>query len=213
VDHVKAVAAAAFLLALAQGDSPLRHPDSPEINEEAPASFEVRLETTKGRIEITVRREWAPRGADRFYNLVRHGYYDGVRFHRVVAGRWAQFGINGDPEISTIWRERTMEDDPFAQSNERGTIAYAFAVPNGRTTQVFFNLGDNSETHDREPFVPFGRVVAGMDVVDALYSGYGEASGGGIRAGKQAPLFEKGNVYLDENFPRLDHILRASVVE
>jgi cyclophilin family peptidyl-prolyl cis-trans isomerase len=213
VDHVKAVAAAAFLLALAQGDSPLRHPESPEMNEEAPPSFEVRLETTKGRIEIAVRRDWAPRGADRFYNLVRHGYYDGVRFHRVVAGRWAQFGINGDPENSTIWRERTMKDDPFVQSNERGTIAYAFAVPNGRTTQVFFNLGDNSETHDREPFVPFGRVVQGMDVVDALYSGYGEASGGGIRAGKQTPLFEKGNVYLDENFPRLDHILRAAVVE
>jgi homoserine O-acetyltransferase len=213
VDHVKTVAAAAFLLALAQGDSALRHPESPEMNEEAPASFEVRLETTKGRIEIAVRRDWAPRGADRFYNLVRHGYYDGVRFHRVVAGRWAQFGINGDPEISTIWRERTMEDDPFVQSNERGTIAYAFAVPNGRTTQVFFNLRDNSETHDREPFVPFGRVVQGMDVVDALYSGYGEASGGGIRAGKQTPVFEKGNVYLDENFPRLDHILRAAVVE
>ena len=213
MDHVKAVAAAALLLALAQGDSALLHPDSPEMNEEAPASFHVRLETTKGRIEIEVRRDWAPRGADRFYSLVRHGYYDGVRFHRVVAGRWAQFGINGDPRVSTIWRERTIEDDPFVQSNARSTIAYAFAVPDGRTTQVFFNLRDNSETHDREPFVPFGRVVSGMDVVDSLYSDYGETSGGGIRAGKQAPLFEKGNAYLDENFPRLDHILRATIVE
>jgi cyclophilin family peptidyl-prolyl cis-trans isomerase len=183
------------------------------MTKEAPASFRVRLETTKGRIEIDVRRDWAPRGADRFYNLVRHGYYDGVRFHRVVAGRWAQFGINGDPRISTLWRDRPIEDDPFAQSNERGTIAYAFAVPNGRTTQVFFNLRDNSETHDREPFVPFGRVVSGMEVVDSLYSDYGETSGGGIRAGKQAPLFEKGNSYLDENFPRLDRILRATIVE
>lgn len=213
MDHAQAVIAATFLLALSQGDSPLLHPESPEMNEEAPASFLVRLETTKGRIEIEVHRDWAPRGADRFYNLVRHGYYDGVRFHRVVAGRWAQFGINGDPRISTTWRERNLEDDPFVQSNRRGTIAYAFAVRNGRTTQVFFNLRDNSETHDSEPFVPFGRVVTGMDVVDSLNSEYGEASGGGIRAGKQAPLFERGNAYLDENFPRLDHILRATVVE
>lgn len=213
MDHAQAVIAATFLLALSQGDSPLLHPEYPEMNEDAPASFLVRLETTKGRIEIEVHRDWAPRGADRFYNLVRHGYYDGVRFHRVVAGRWAQFGINGDPRISTTWRERNLEDDPFVQSNRRGTIAYAFAVRNGRTTQVFFNLRDNSETHDSEPFVPFGRVVTGMDVVDSLNSEYGEASGGGIRAGKQAPLFERGNAYLDENFPRLDHILRATVVE
>jgi len=213
VDHAQAVTAAALFLALAQGDSNLLHPDSPEMKKEAPASFLVRLDTTKGRIEIEAHRDWAPHGADRFYNLVRHGYYDGVRFHRVVAGRWAQFGINGDPRISTIWRERAIDDDPFVQSNQRGTIAYAFAVANGRTTQVFINLRDNSETHDREPFVPFGRVVTGMDVVDAVYSDYGEASGGGIRAGKQALLFEKGNAYLDENFPRLDHILRATIVE
>jgi cyclophilin family peptidyl-prolyl cis-trans isomerase len=213
MDHAQAVIAAAFLLALAQADSPLLHPDSPEMTKEAPAAFRVRLETTKGLIEIEVHRDWAPRGADRFYNLVRHGYYDGVRFHRVVAGRWAQFGINGDPRVSKLWRERPIEDDPFVQSNQRGTIAYAFAVRNGRTTQVFINLRDNSETHDREPFVPFGRVVSGMDVVDSLESGYGETSGGGIRAGKQAPLFEKGNAYLDENFPRLDHIQRATVVE
>jgi homoserine O-acetyltransferase len=201
VDHAKAVVAAALLLALGQKDPT------------APDEFLVRLETTKGRIEIQVHRDWAPRGADRFYELVRQGYYDGVRFHRVVAGRWAQFGVNGDPKISTLWRDRPIVDDPFVQSNRRGTIAYAFAVENGRTTQVFFNLRDNSETHDREPFVPFGEVVAGMDVVDSLYSGYGESSGGGIRAGKQGPLFERGNGYLDENFPLLDHIVRATVVE
>jgi homoserine O-acetyltransferase len=183
------------------------------MTREAPASFRVRLETTKGPIEIEVNRDWAPRGADRFYNLVRHGYYDGVRFHRVIAGRWAQFGINGDPAIANVWREAAMEDDPFVHSNVRGTIAYAFAVSNGRTTQVFFNLRDNSETHDREPFVPFGRVVSGMEVVDSLYDGYGESSGGGIRAGKQGPLFEGGNAYLDEKFPRLDRIVRAAVLE
>jgi len=183
------------------------------MKKEAPASFHVRLETTKGRIEIEVHRDWAPHGVDRFFNLVRHGYYDGVRFHRVVADRWAQFGINGDPRISMLWRDLPIPDDPFVQSNQRGTVAYAFAVPNGRTTQVFINLRDNSETHDREPFVPFGRVITGMEVVDALHSDYGETSGGGIRAGKQAPLFEKGNAYLDENFPHLDRILEATVVE
>jgi homoserine O-acetyltransferase len=183
------------------------------MNREAPARFRVRLETTKGEVEIEVRRDWAPRGADRLYNLVRHGYYDGVRFHRVIAGRWAQFGINGDPRISGIWRERAIPDDPFVQSNRRGTIAFAFAVKDGRTTQVFINLRDNSETHDREPFVPFGKVVSGMDVVDSLYSGYGETAGGGIRGGNQAPLFERGNSYLEENYPRLDYILRATVVE
>jgi homoserine O-acetyltransferase len=201
VDHVKAIVAAALLLAVGQKEST------------APEEFRVRLETTKGRIEIAVHRSWAPRGADRFHELVRQGYYDGVRFHRVVAGRWAQFGVNGDPRVSTSWRDRPIEDDPFVQSNRRGTLAYAFAVKNGRTTQVFFNLRDNSETHDREPFVPFGEVVAGMDVVDSLYSGYGESSGGGIRAGKQGPLFERGNAYLDENFPLLDHIVRATLVE
>ena len=201
MDHAKAIVAAAFLLALGLQDGA------------APEEFRVRLETTRGRIEIEVHRQWAPRGADRFYELVRQGYYDGVRFHRVVAGRWAQFGVNGDPRVSTSWRDRPIEDDPFVQSNRRGTIAYAFAVKNGRTTQVFFNLRDNSETHDREPFVPFGEVVVGMDVVDSLYSGYGESSGGGIRAGKQGPLFERGNAYLDENFPLLDHIVRATLVE
>jgi homoserine O-acetyltransferase len=183
------------------------------MNGEAPARFLVRLETSKGDVEIEARRDWAPVGADRFYNLVRHGYYDGVRFHRVVAGKWAQFGIHGDPRISKLWRDRPIKDDPFVQSNRRGTVAYAFAVKDGRTTQVFINLRDNSETHDRAPFVPFGEVISGMDVVDSLYSGYGENAGGGIRAGKQQPLFEIGNAYLDEHFPRLDSILRAVIVE
>jgi homoserine O-acetyltransferase len=183
------------------------------MNEEAPATCRVRLETTRGEIEIEMHRAWAPRGADRFYNLVRHGYYDGVRFHRVIAGKWAQFGIHGDPRVSMLWRERSFPDDPFSESNRRGTVAFAFAVKDGRTTQVFVNLRDNSETHDREPFVPFGRVVKGMEVVDALYSGYGESAGGGIRAGRQAPLFEKGNAYLDANFPRLDHVIRAEILE
>jgi homoserine O-acetyltransferase len=178
----------------------------------APAQFRVRLHTTKGDIIIAVHREWAPRGADRFHELVRSGYYDDVAFSRVIANKWAQFGINGDPKVSTAWRTRTIPDDPFnKQSNVRGTVAFAFAVPNGRTTQVFINLADNSATHDREPFVPFGRIVEGMDVADALYSGYGESAGSGIRSGKQGPLFERGNAYLRSEFPRLDYIIRATI--
>ena len=183
----------------------------PEVNRRAPDLFRVRLDTTRGPIVIEVHRAWAPRGADRFYNLVAAGYYDDTRFFRVIAGKWAQFGINGDPRVSAAWRGRTIPDDPFVETNARGTVAFAFAVPNGRTTQVFINLRDNAATHDKEPFVPFGRVVEGMDVADALYSGYGEESGSGIRAGRQAPLFEGGNAYLDAHFPRLDAIRRATI--
>lgn len=190
----------------------LLHPDAPEMNRRAPDRFHVRLDTTKGVILLEVRRDWAPRGADRFYNLARAGYYDDTRFFRVIAGRWAQFGINGDPRVSTLWRTRTIPDDPPRESNVRGTVAFAFAEPNGRTTQVFINLADNSATHDREPFVPFGRVVEGMEVADALYAGYGEAAGSGIRSGRQGPLFQEGNAYLDREFPHLDRIVRAEVV-
>jgi cyclophilin family peptidyl-prolyl cis-trans isomerase len=179
----------------------------------APAEYQVRLETSKGAIVIAVHRDWAPHGADRFYELVTSGYYDGARFFRIRKGTWAQFGIAGDPKVAQAWRTRTIPDDPWKSfSNTRGTVAYAFKDPNGRTTQVFINLKDNSETHDREPFVVFGEVIEGMDVADALYSGYGEAAGGGIRAGKQDPVFQGGNAYLREKFPRLDYIKTAAVV-
>jgi cyclophilin family peptidyl-prolyl cis-trans isomerase len=178
----------------------------------APARFRVRLHTTKGDIVIAVQRDWAPLGVDRFHELVRGGHYDDVAFSRVIANKWAQFGINGDPKVSTAWRTRTIPDDPFIKvSNLRGTVAFAFAVPNGRTTQVFINLADNSATHDREPFVAIGRVVEGMEVADALYTGYGESAGSGIRSGKQGPLFERGNAYLRSEFPRLDYIIRATI--
>jgi cyclophilin family peptidyl-prolyl cis-trans isomerase len=199
---------AVALFALPQ--SPLLDPDSPEMQQRAPDAFRVRLETSKGDILLEIHRDWAPIGVDRFYNLVRHGYYDDVRFHRVVEGRWAQFGINGDPEISKRWREEFIADDPLREPNRKGTIAFAFAVPNGRTTQVFINLRDNSETHDKE-FVPLGRIVEGMDVADSLNAEYGESAGGGIRAGNQGPLFEGGNDYLKRSFPRLDHIERALI--
>ncbi len=190
----------------------LLEPEAPELNARAPDSFEARLETSKGPVVVELTRDWSPHGADRFYTLVRAGYYDGVRFHRVVKERWAQFGIHGDPRVSQAWRTRTIPDDPRRESNVKGTIAFAFAVPNGRATQVFFNLKDNSASHDKQPFVPFGRVVSGVELLDGLYAEYGEASGGGIRAGRQGPLFEGGNTYLAREFPRLDYVIRASVV-
>ena len=191
----------------------LLHPESPEMNRQAPNLFRVRLETSKGLIMIEVRRDWAPHGVDRFYNLVRYGYYDEARFFRVIAGKWAQFGIHGDPQVSNLWHGRTILDDPRRESNRRGMVAYAFAVPNGRTTQVFINLRDNSETLDAQGFAPFGRVIEGMDVIDALNAEYAETAGGGIRAGKQEPLFAGGNKYLAREFPRLDFIRRARILE
>ena len=193
--------------------SPLLTPDAPEMNRRAPDLFRVRLDTSQGVILLEIHRDWSPHGVDRFYNLARAGYYDGARFFRVIKERWAQFGIHGDPKISNLWRTRTIPDDPRRASNVRGSIAYAFAVPHGRTTQVFINLRDNSATLDAEPFAPFGQVVEGMEVADALDAEYGESAGGGIRAGKQGPLFEGGNAYLARNFPRLDYIVRATVVE
>jgi len=203
-----------FLLVIQQaapGLSLLLNPDAPEMKQRAPELFNVRLETSKGNIVIEIHRDWSPIGVDHFYNLVRAGYYDQARFFRVVKDRWTQFGINGDPRISSVWKNRTIPDEPRRASNTRGTLAYAFAVPNGRTTQIFFNTRDNSPTHDVEPFVPFAKVVEGLDVMDSLYSEYGETSGGGIRAGRQAPLFEEGNAYLSREFPKLDYIIRAVI--
>ncbi|MGD9902502.1 MAG: peptidylprolyl isomerase [Vicinamibacterales bacterium] len=182
------------------------------VDRRAPDRFRVRLDTTRGAIVIDCTRAWAPRGVDRFYTLVTAGYYDDTALFRVVRGKWAQFGINGTPAVAQAWRGRTIADDPFVgQSNVKGTVAFAFATPHGRTTQVFFNLVDNSATHDREPFVVFGRVVEGLEVMDALYDGYGESALGGIRAGRQDPLFVQGNAYLRASFPKLDYIKTARV--
>jgi len=181
------------------------------LSTQAPPDFRVRLETSKGAIVIAVHRDWAPHGADRFYELVTSRYYDDSRFFRVVKGQWAQFGINGDPRVATMWRSRTIPDDPNKASVVRGRVAFAFKDPNGRTTQVYISLRDNP-AQDTQGFAPFGEVVEGMDVADALNSEYGENSGGGIRAGRQDPLFEGGNAFLDREYPRLDRIVRASLV-
>jgi cyclophilin family peptidyl-prolyl cis-trans isomerase len=187
---------------------------SPAVAEQAPEKFVVRLDTTKGPVVIECVRAWAPHGADRFYELVTSGYYDNAAIFRIRPKTWAQFGIAAEPKVAQSWRPRTIPDDPFVpgQPNRRGTIAFAWAVANGRTTQVFINLRDNRDTHDKEPFVPFGRVIEGLEVADAWYDGYGEAAGGGIRAGKQDPVFQGGNDYLKKNFPLLDYIKTARVL-
>jgi homoserine O-acetyltransferase len=187
-------------------------PDRPEFQDRAPEMCRIRLETTKGPIMLEMQRAWSPHGADRFYTLVRAGFYDDAAIFRIRAGQWAQFGINGTPAIAQRWRSRTIPDDPRVLSNVRGTVAFAFKDPNGRSTQVFVNLRDNSGTHDAEPFVPFARVTDGLAVADTWYAEYGEASGGGIRAGKQDPVFSGGNAYLIREFTKLDFIRRAVIV-
>ncbi len=191
---------------------PLGNPDSPRYERPSPPMYRVKLETGKGPILIEVHRDWAPHGADRFYHLVQAGYYDDSRFFRVVKGRWAQFGINGNPEIAKLWRTRTIPDDPKGHSNVRGTVTFAFAEPNGRATQVYIALTDMSNPQDTQGFVPFGEVVGGMDTADALNAEYGENAGSGIRAGKQQPLFDGGNAYMDREFPRLDRLYRAVII-
>ena len=188
----------------------LLNPDDARFKVAAPDVCTVRFDTSKGVIDIQVTRAWSPRGADRFVSLVRAGYYDEVRFFRVTPNRWTQFGINGTPAIAKAWRNQTIQDDPFKESNVLGTVAFAFAVPNGRTTQVFFNMQDNSATHDKEPFTPFGKIVAGMDVATKLNNEYVEGPGG-IRAGKQDAYFDGGNEWLLKQFPRLDYIKTATV--
>jgi cyclophilin family peptidyl-prolyl cis-trans isomerase len=211
LSHTAALLFAAIAALSAHDVKRLMDPSHKDWREAAPAHFQVRLDTTRGTVLIDVVRALAPIGADRFYNLVRFGYYDDARFFRVVAGRWAQFGISGDPAIAQTWRGQPIADDPRVESNVRGAVALAWAVPNGRTTQVFVNLGDNSKTLDAQGFAPFGRVVEGMDAVDSLYDGYGEESGGGIRGGRQDPLFELGNEYLLRRYPRLDYIRHATI--
>ncbi len=195
----------------AERERALRNPRDPLWTRPAPDVYRVKIETTKGDIVLQVRRSLAPRGADRFYHLMETGFYDNSRFYRVIAGRFAQFGIAGDPAIAQIWRNQRFPDDPVRASNVRGTFAFAMTGPDARTTQIYVNTGDQSRL-DAMGFAPFGKVVQGMDVVDTLYSGYGERSGGGMRAGHQGKLFEEGNAYLDLQFPLLDKLLSAIIV-
>ena len=181
-------------------------PAGKALNEQAPDEFSVRLETSAGPVVIQVTREWAPRGADRFYNLVRNGFYDEQRFFRVVPGFVVQWGLSGNPELNQVWHRAHILDDPVKQINERGRITYAKSnQPNTRTTQLFINSGDNANLDDMG-FAPFGEVVEGMEVVDAINAEYGQQPSQGQVAGR-------GNAYLEENFPNLDYIVKAEIID
>jgi peptidyl-prolyl cis-trans isomerase A (cyclophilin A) len=185
--------------------------DSPKGAGPAPATYRVRFETSKGAFVAEVTRDWAPRGADRFYELVKGRFYDGARFFRVLPGFVVQFGINGNPSISQLWRQLRISDDPVKQSNERGTISFATSGPNSRTTQVFINLADNARL-DGMGFAAFGKVTEGMDVVDQFYSGYGEGAPRG-NGPEQSKIETQGNSYLESQFPRLDYIKQATIAD
>ncbi len=202
-----ALVAATAVPALAQSGK-LANPAA--LTEQAPATYKAKFETSKGAFVIQVTRAWAPNGADRFYNLVKNGYFDDVRFFRAISGFMVQFGINGDPALNAKWRVARIQDDKVGQSNTRGMITFATSGPNARTTQVFINFADNSNL-DGMGFAPFGKIVSGMDVVDKLYTGYGEGAPNG-RGPDQNRLQAEGNAYLTQSFPKLDHVTKATIV-
>lgn len=183
--------------------------DPAALKEKAPDVFKAKFETTKGDFIVEVHREWSPNGADRFYNLVKHGYYDGVKFFRVVPNFVVQFGIHGDPDLATKWLRSNIQDDKVVESNKRGYLTYAKSgAPNSRSVQLFINLRDNDRL-DSMGFAPFGKVLdKGMDVVDKLYSEYGEQL-----TRLQGDIAEKGNAYLEKDWPKLDGIKKATIVK
>jgi peptidyl-prolyl cis-trans isomerase A (cyclophilin A) len=193
----------------ATGKAALMAPKS--MTEEAPAKYKVKFTTSKGDFVVEVQRDWAPVGADRFYNLVKNGFYEDTRFFRVIKGFMVQFGISGDPAINAVMQEARLNDDPVKQSNKRGYITFATAGPNTRTSQVFINYKDNDNL-DGMGFAPFGKVTTGMKTVDALYGDYGEGAPGG--AGPSQPKMQaEGNEYLTKEFPKLDYIKSAKIVK
>lgn len=190
-------------------NNPLMRPA--ELAETAPDVYRARFQTNEGVFMVEVNRAWAPNGADRLFVLVKNGYFDGARFFRVIEGFMAQFGMHGDPYVTAAWRNHPIPDDPVTQSNLRGYLTFAAtAAPNSRTTQVFINLVDNTNL-DGMGFAPVGRVVEGMDVVDALYSGYGEGAPQGSGP-MQQNIAARGNAYLTESFPELDYVEQATIV-
>jgi peptidyl-prolyl cis-trans isomerase A (cyclophilin A) len=181
----------------------LLHPDT--LKAKAPEVYEVTFDTTKGQFVIQVTRAWAPQGADRFYNLVKNHFYDGASFFRVVPTFVVQFGLTGNPAVNKAWTNATIKDDPVTQKNAMGTITFATAGKDSRTTQVFVNLGDNSRL-DAMGFSPFGKVISGMEVINQLYSGYADNP-----TGHQGEITNDGKAYLDKNWPKLDSIKTATI--
>ena len=177
--------------------------------EPVPEVFQVNLDTSKGPVVVEVRRDWAPRGADHFYSLVKTGFYDGNRFFRVVRNFVDQFGISGDPQLNRLWADSNLPDDPVKQSNVKGTLTYAHLGPNSRSTQLFINLKDN-KTLDKQGFAPIGKVTSGMDTVERLYSSYGEMAPRG-QGPDPTQIEVQVNAYLENHFARLDHINKATI--
>jgi peptidyl-prolyl cis-trans isomerase A (cyclophilin A) len=180
------------------------------FKEQAPATYRAKFTTSKGSFVVEVQRDWAPQGADRFFNLVKNGYFNDVRFFRVIKGFMVQWGIHGQGEVNAVWRNASIPDDPVKQSNKRGFITFATAGPNTRTTQVFINYADNTQL-DGMGFAPFGKVASGMEVVDGLFGGYGEGAPQG-RGPNQGRMQTEGNAYLARDFPDLDFVVEASIV-
>ncbi|MBN2576991.1 MAG: peptidylprolyl isomerase [Deltaproteobacteria bacterium] len=181
------------------------------LNLRAPDVFRAKFATSKGDFVVEAHRDWAPLGADRFYNLVKAGYYDETRFFRVVRGFMAQIGIHGKPELNTIWREQRIADDPVVKSNTRGFVSFATAGPGTRTTQFFINYADGNSRLDSIGFSPFGQVQSGMEVVDNLYAEYGEGAPQG-RGPNQSRIQNEGNAYLVRDFPQLDFVKEATIL-
>ncbi len=207
---VAALALAATATLSGQADvAKLRNPAA--LTQPAPATFRANFDTSKGPFVVEVHRDWAPQGADRFYNLVANGFFDDVRFFRVIEGFMAQFGIHGNPTVQSAWRNAQIKDDPVKQSNKRGYVVFATAGPNTRTTQLFINFGDNTGL-DKQGFAPFGQVVSGMDVVDKIYNGYGEGAPRG-KGPDQGRIQKEGNAYLSKEFPRRDFIKSATIAK
>ncbi len=204
------IVCAALALLAGCGGAPEKQPQQAARNEPVPDSYRVRFETSKGDFVVEVVKSWAPNGAERFYRLVRNGFYDDARFFRVVRDFVVQFGINGNPRIEELWRNLTMADDAVKQSKVRGTITFATSGPNTRTTQVFINLSDNKRL-DKSGFAPFGKVVEGMDVVGQFYKFYGDGPPRG-EGPDQTLIEQQGNAYLESKFPRLDYIKRARIL-
>ena len=178
----------------------------------APSQYKVLLQTSKGDVLILVHRDWSPLGADHFYELTSMGFYNGNRFFRVLRGFIVQWGMNGDPKTNKDWSEISIKDDPPKVSNKVGTVVFAAAGPNSRTTQVFINLGDNSRSLDPQGFTPFGEVIQGMENVMNIFSEYGEGAPQGTGP-SQAAIADIGNPYLEEHFPKLDYIKTANIVQ
>lgn len=188
------------------GNAPIYHPE--KATEKAPDTFKAKFTTTKGDFVIEVTRAWAPLGADRFYNLVKLGYFDGVRFYRAIEGFMVQFGLHPDPSVNGAWYKASIPDDPVVKSNTRGMVTFAMAGPNTRSEQVFISYVDRNKRLDSMGFAPFGQVIEGMNVVDSLYKGYGEMAPKG-RGPDPSRASREGEAYLAKEFPELDKIKTA----